>query len=189
MARKRSPASAWFGSDFQRTPIARRGQRLWVTSVERPVQSRGERKPSLSVIELRDLGDPLRVNQGMLESAKEVTNLMRRDLLTLTALHEERLVAAIQGRIYFFDPDLRVHSILEADFVPVALSLDEVSRVYLLADTRQRRVLWVLTPQGQRTAAFVAPVGVQIGSAPPVVGYSHRVYLISDRRLLAIAPD
>ena len=182
-------ASAWFGSDFQRTLIARRGRRLWVTSQERQVQSRGGRKPSLSVVELRDLGDPLLVNQGMLESAKEVTNLMRRDLLTLTALREDRLVAAIQGHIYFFDPDLRVRSILEGDFVPVALSLDEASRVYLVADTRQGRALWVLTPEGQRTSAFTAPAGFQIGSAPPLVGYNHRVYLIGDRRVIAVGPD
>ena len=66
-------------------------------------------------------------------------------------------MAAIQGHIYFFDPDLRVRSILEGDFVPVALSLDEASRVYLVADTRQGRALWGAYAAGPAHFSFHGP--------------------------------
>jgi hypothetical protein len=177
--------TAWFGNNFERTLIARRGRRLWVTSIERPVRTRGEYKPSLSVIELRELAEPQRVNHGVLESAREVANLMRESLLTLAALHDETLVVATENHIYVLDTELRINAIVEGKFRPLAFSLDEGMRIYLLAETSQGRALWILTRDGHRIASFTLPDG-EGRSGPPIIAYSHHVYLASADHLLAV---
>src|SRR5262249_31486100 len=68
--------TAFFGNDFRRTLLTRRGRRMLVVSVERETDPHGNHQPSVSTIEVKDLGEPLKVdNNGFLVGSKRLANL------------------------------------------------------------------------------------------------------------------
>jgi hypothetical protein len=181
--------SAYFGTAFQRTAVARRGQHLTIASVERPVDPHGEHEPNLSVIEVQDLGDPLEVSEtGHLRSAKRVTNLMRPTVLFLTALQNETLAIATRNWIYLADKDLEIRTALQGEFVPIALSLDESMRMYLVVESEEQRRLWAVTPNGEKMV-LPLPAEFQAAAVPPIVGYDHRIYMVSRGDAMAVSQE
>src|SRR5262249_20561773 len=84
------------------------------------------------------------------------------------------------------DAELEVRRALVGRFEPVSLSVDEAGWIYLLADEGDRRALWVVTPEGERTARFELPPPLHTASAPPAVGYNHVAYIPRGARILAV---
>jgi hypothetical protein len=109
--------------------------------------------------------------------------------LGAVALAGRRMVLAMVDRLYFFEPDLKVHRIWDGSFRSFGLSLDEAGNVYLLNSCEQSFRLWKITPEARRT--WVVPLErfrlwpVQ----PPLIGYDHNVYLILRQQILAISQD
>lgn len=181
---------AYFGNDFQRVLLSRRGRRMLIVSVERPVDPHGQHQPNLSVVEVQDLGEPPQTNADrILRSNKRETYLMRKTVLLQAALRDDTLVLATQDRVYLADLNLKIHAVLQAEFTPLAMSLDEAGRIYLIVNERGRPALWVLTPQGERLGSFVFPPDMEVAALPPVVGYDHRAFIIGTDRLLSVNPN
>jgi hypothetical protein len=179
---------AYFGNDFRRSLLERKERRMLIVSIERPTDPHGRLTPNLSVIEVQDLGAPLNINADhILVSAKRQTNLMRDTINLQAALRGETLVLATDQRVYFADLDLKIDSVLQGEFTPLAMSLDEASRVYLLAQTKTEIELWLVTNDGKRLMSYVLPQDMRINPAPPIVGYNHRIYILGADRVLAIS--
>jgi hypothetical protein len=103
------------------------------------------------------------------------------------------------NRILWFSTALRPVGLVTGEFQPIALSVDEGGWVHLLVDelvddpagggqTAGPRALWVLDPQGTRRVRFVLPRPLHEATAPPVIGYGHRIYLQGGGQLLALDP-
>ncbi len=181
---------AYFGNDFRRSLLERKERRMLIVSVERPTDPHGRDKPNLSVIEVHDLGAPLNINADhILVSAKRQTNLMRDTINLHAALRGETLVLATDQRVYFTDLDLKINSVLQGEFTPLSMSLDEASRVYLLAQTKAGIELWLVTNDGKRLMSYVLPQDMRVSTAPPIVSYNHRIYILGTDRVLAISPN
>jgi hypothetical protein len=52
-----------------------------------------------------------------------------------------------------------------------------------------RRVLWIITPRGEHMAEVELPAAMSKLTAPPLIGYDHRVYVVSPARILCVGPD
>jgi len=181
---------AYFGKDFRQTLIERKDHRMLIVSIERPTDPHGGQQPNLSVIEVQDLGAPLKTNADhILISAKRQTNLMRDTINLHAALLGETLVLAADQRVYFTDLDLKINSVLQEEFTPLAMSLDEASRVYLLAQTKAGLELWLITKDGKRLMSSVLPQDMRVNPIPPIVSYNHRTYILGTDRVMAIGPS
>ena len=62
--------------------------------------------------------------------------------------------------------------------VPHALSMDESGRVYLLCTVDHRQQLWIVAPSGEYSSVPM-PGGVSPFHRAPIVGYDHRVHVLS----------
>lgn len=188
--RKVFTTSLAYGDTFWRQFLARSGSRLIILGVEQEAFPHRPTPPNKSVIEVKELADPLRVDpSGQLLSVRDAGNLRAESSKVTMALHAGTLAFAVPDRIYLVDLNLKVGAALEESFEPVVLSLDEAGRVYLIAKRGEQLSLWVITPQGQRVLAYDLPPEFGIPSVPPIVGYDHRIYLTGAGRTLAINPD
>lgn len=182
-------------NDYRRTFLARQGDRMVVTSFMRPTNPHNPVAPAASFAEVYHLGTPLRIEEGMLISSVREAMLSYYEERVLAALQHETLVIALPGRVIRTDLQLNVQNTLEDTFTPLAMSLDEAGRAYLIVEvpgedeTTQHPALWVVAPDGQRLVDVEIPEVPGLAYAPPIVGYDHRVYIPLSDRILALSPE
>lgn len=149
--------------------------------------------PSLDFthLEAQTLGNPLTVDDGVLTSSRRTREVIRHTGVPEplhVAASDVGVVIAVKGVIYLGDRNLTLSKALSGDFVPGALSLDELGRIYLVAWEGARWCLWVLTPNGDRVALVPLPGDESSAVSPPIVGYDHRAYVIVGDTLSAVSP-
>ncbi|MEK7404891.1 MAG: PQQ-binding-like beta-propeller repeat protein [Acidobacteriota bacterium] len=181
-----SPA---YGDIFRRPFLGRAGNRLLLVGVERQIPAMPPRPPTRSLVEFIEFSEPPKVHaNGLLFS---VTRRGRLDLGTaklIAAMRGETFLLAVPGRIYLADISLNVQRAFDAEFEPLLMSLDESGRIYLVVSIgEEQKALWVLSPEGKRLGAFALKPEHQALVAPPIVGYDHRIYLLT--RALVVALD
>ena len=174
-----------FGRNFSRTFIARRGQRLFVISLEM-AQDPHSPEPENSMIETVDLGDPgAQKSFGQPGAPVVSADLMRATRLLVPAMHGDSVIVATQNRIYRMDLELRFQSALTGSFTPRFLSVDETGVIYLLADFKEGTAFAEISDRGGRLNWFVLPSGA-IPSMPPVIGYDHTAYILAGSQIYSI---
>ena len=137
------------------------------------------------VAELASIGTAAQHLSGDVEPAFVDNPLIWDHPTALGALAGDRLVVAQPGHLWRVNvPTLRLDGPLTADFNPVALSVDEGGWAYLVVD--RPRELWVVSPEGKRTARFPLPrplpatrscrpsSGTTIGWSSRAVGWASR---------------
>jgi hypothetical protein len=178
------------GVDWERHYVAWRGQRMIVMSRERPLDPHAHVPELRCMIEVRELGDPLRVGiDGVLESALGQGDLVLRTRVLLAASHEQTIVLATEDRLYALDLDLQIRAAVQGSFSPVAMSLDETCRVHLVCDTPEGPAYWAVDMDGQRTVeARLAP---ELGDDPfsPVIAHDHHVFVLAPHGIVAFDPQ
>jgi hypothetical protein len=102
------------------------------------------------------------------------------------ASQEQTLVIASRNEICLVSLDLELRGVLQADFEPLAMSLDEAGRIYLIVKDKDGMAFWLLTPQGERLMAYRFEAGAQPPLVPPAIGFDHCVYLVGDHCVIAI---
>lgn len=192
-ARRLSDGSpAWtikpaYGDEFVRAFAARRGERFVVLSIEQWLQPPSQYVSDLCVIEVHDLTGIEAGRPGALRLDTQVAMSEIRSPHLLAALHHDYLVLAATDRLYLMGLDLHVIGDLKESFRPVAMSLDEMMRVYLLVQARDRRELWLVTERGELGLRFVLPPPFGEALNPPILGHDHTIYLINENRLLVLS--
>jgi hypothetical protein len=179
-----------YGDTFWRQYLARSGNHLLIASIEIEAFPHRPTPPNRSVIEVKELTEPLRVDpSGALLSVRDVGHLRAESSKIAVAMHGGTVAFAVPNRVYIADLNLKVSTALEDSFEPVMMSLDEGGRIYLLARRGEAISLWIVTPQGHRLGAYDLPGDFGTPTVPPIVGYDHRVYLMGAGRALAVNPD
>ena len=178
----------YFGLEFERVFLAVRGERLVVVSVEGPLHLRSGHAPELAILEVHDLSRLDGAEAGALVLDTRIAESLVRSPRLLAALQGDHLVLAAPGRLFLADLALRVRGELAAEMVPVAMSLDEAGRLYLLVEAKGRRELWLVTEQGELGLAISLPPRFQAAFSPPAIGYGHAIHLIAADRILAVSP-
>ncbi len=177
--------------DYRRTFLDRQGDRMVAASFKRPTNPHDPVPPRISVVEIYDLGNPPRVTEGVLLSAVRRAVLYYEVETLLAAVQNGTLVLALPNRIVRTDLDLTIQDEFEGPFTPLAMSLDETGRAYLVVRIEEeeggvRHALWVVTPEGDRVIDVEVP---EAAYGPPVVGYDHRVYLAAGDSIRAFEAD
>jgi hypothetical protein len=111
----------------------------------------------------------------------------RKETFNSAATTGGRLVLAGADRVYFFGQDLRLHNLWTGSFRSFFMSLDEAGGVYLVVGPTVR--MWKLTPEARRAWEVSLPQSAIWPVQPPIVGYDHTVYLVSEKQILAISWD
>ena len=184
--------SACLGKGFQRTLVSKYDRRVVILSSELPVMSGdNERDPEYTFVEAQELRDPPRTDEdNVLTSARTVSTLTSRTMPLLTAARDGGLVIAVPDHVFLIDENMRITADLQSEFTPLAMSLDEAGRIYLIVHTEEEKnALWVLTPDGERVVDTAVPMMDNNTYTPPMVGYDHRVYIMLGDRILAINPE
>ena len=159
--------------------LARRGDRLAFVALERALDPHGHHVPDTSRVEVLDIGGPVQMDALELLRIRSSPGEIQFPMAhLLAALAGDTLVCAAPGRIYRVDLDLNIVVALEGDFAPLAMSLDEAGRIYLVVATPERRELWLLTPEGERIYAAALPKTAADPICPPIVGHDHTAYLL-----------
>ena len=178
----------YYGSDFARTFIARRGRYLFTVSTERPTDPHGP-APERSILEITDLVTPSAPRSYDQPGGPVVVgDLIRSTSVLLAAVQADNIYVATHNRIYQIDLGLKFHAAISGKFTPLAISLDEGGHICLLAETQAGHELWVLNSAGERYYSFRLPPNLAT-TYPPIIGYDHVVYLIAGEHVLAVDTD
>ena len=97
-------------------------------------------------------------------------------------------VIAVPGGVALPDTDSNLTSVITAEFTrPLQLSVDLAGRIHLfVSQPGGEFAYWLLSPQGERLATLPWSRADGPLVMPPVVGYDHRPYLISQRVIRAL---
>ena len=166
-----APGSAW---PF----LARRGNLIFNLAVELPQPWKNE-PPNQAIFQHLDLPEALeRDDTKIVMNLTGAGALYLRTATVKVAISGERVVLGLPGRLLLSPIDLHPTAALDGDFMPQALSLDELGRIHVVVSSGDQTALWVLTPSGQRSAkvTFKPEYGAPFGQ--PIIGYDHRIFLI-----------
>jgi hypothetical protein len=176
----------FFGDDFRRDFIDRRGTRMIIVSVERPRSNHSKVPANQSVIEIQDLSRSEEIAEsGRLKSAEQVEFLKRKTVRLLAAMHEDTLALATDNSLSLANSNLGLEREFTGAFQPLWLSMDELSRCYLIVRIGNDLALWVVTREGERVVNISLPKEFE-PIAPPVVARDHTTYIIGGDRLMAV---
>ncbi len=179
-----------FGDAFSRVFLARKGRRVAIAGFERQLDPHRNKKPERSNLEVVDLGDPPKADDlGFLSTMSQVGSLRFPEPRMVAAASNDVIVTARTDYLYVMDWNLAVRAVLESGFTPVAISLDEAGRIYLLSQTGRRYSLTLLKQNGARIYSYDLTDGIVPMPVPPIIGHDHTVYLLSSARISAIGEN
>lgn len=175
------------GDVFGRPFFARRGARMIEVGVEREAFPHRPSPPNRSFLEFFDLGEPPSRNSvGIVDNLTAGALLHVETASLVAAMSRDAVVFAVPGRVYHSSTDLHPKIALEGSFKPLALSVEASGRAHLVVEVEGRKELWVVEPDGRRPVAVPYP-GDAV--APPMIGYDHRIYVVTPSRITAFEPD
>lgn len=180
-----------FGDLFSKPLLAQIGNRVIVASVEQEGLPHRPHPPSLSAVELIQIGQPLTVlADKLLTSVEHAEKLLISNPRMVIAFGGPAIVLAIPNRIVRLGPDLKVLAAFDGSFEPRRISVDETGRAYLLVDDENRAgALWVVSDDGKRLVATPLAENIGLLLAPPIVGLDHQIFVVGDNVLIAFSPS
>jgi outer membrane protein assembly factor BamB len=175
----------------QRTTLARLpGGRLLVAGHAIPTGPHHQPDPSCGLA-IKHLGDGKDID-GVTRFLK---GTRREGVLNLklgavrAAVRGEEVVFAVAGGLFVADARLDVSAGRSGAFTPLHLSLSE-DRIHLVVmDDSAVQGYWLLSASGDLLASLDWPFAEGAIAAPPLVGYDHTVYLVSDQEVRAVGAD
>ncbi|MCK6556315.1 hypothetical protein L6Q96_17305 [Candidatus Binatia bacterium] len=163
--------------------------RLVAMANQLPMMSHQLRRPDTSVVQLIELGSPLVVDEfKLLQSLTRFEALQIRDPELRFAAAGDLIAAAGRNLLLFLSTNLELKAAYIAEFQPVLMSMDEAGWVYPIVQTADGRALWVVTPEGKRVLRIALPGDAGNLVQPPVVGYDHRIYLLTKEAVTVYSP-
>jgi hypothetical protein len=170
--------------------IVRDGARLIAFGNELPVPSHRPEPPRESIIQLMELAQPLKVDQyKLLQSLKRFESLHVLDPKLIAAVSGSTIHAAGSNLILQVSTSLEIQAAYSGDFQPLLVSLDEAGWMYLFAQVKERKSVMVLTPDGREVLAIPLSHEDENLELPPLVGYDHRIYLVTSEHVIAHSQD
>jgi hypothetical protein len=171
---------------YGRSFLSRQGDRFFVASVELPRDPHLKYQPTKTVVELHNLEDTSRVDDlGRLIDPTQQSAALFESVDSQVALSATGIVVAIPNEIYMSDMGLNWFRMLKGEFKPVAMSLDELGRIHLIAQVGEARHLRIITPDGEQLVDARLPAPLDQADTPPIIGYDHRVYLVTPQHIAA----
>ncbi len=178
------------GGGYSRTLLWRNGGELGLHGFQLQQMTHGAvPPPDTTLLEVVDLGDPIvKDDFSFVTSSRSIAGMTSHALPFLVAVGGNDVVMAAPGHVYGADARLKIIDDLADDFVPVALSLDEVGLVHLTVQANGKPALWILDiAAGERHVS--APLPGEPTGVPPLVGWDHRAFVLLQTGVVALEPD
>lgn len=169
--------------------FVRRGPRFLIASWEQDLNPHGRVVPSNGNLEVREFGDPVPVKGEFADGTRQLAVEDFTAPRLFAAANGARVAVALRDEVLFTDVRLSEKSRYAGDFEPVALSLDETGRVYLLVKTGGQTALWSVTTAGEKKYETALPADAAIAERPPAVALDHRAFVHSATTVYCIQPD
>lgn len=179
-----------FASQFHRTYMTRLpGNRLAVAGTHRD-DNPHRPPPELSGMEVWNFLDNAADGVKILVNSDREGVLVHQSLAFLVVRTPGGFAIAVPDGVYGADEALELTGCMEGPFTPCLLSADETGRLYLVVDTVDGQSLWVLTSDGTRLIAHAQPIETEGRIVlPPIVGYDHRIYLLTATMARCLDPS
>ena len=171
--------------------LAARGNRMFILGGEGAGNPEADPHPATHfALQAVDLVPPFDVSgAGNLRSARSpgaLTVEFSGDVLG--ALDHDAAVLAWRDHVLTVGLDLGARRLLSGSFVPRSISVGEAGRVYLVVRTSEGPRLWMLNAEGQQVFSARLPDDAADTLVPPVVAGDHRVFVVTDTRIVAFSP-
>ena len=184
----------YLGKGFERSVIFSNGNKIVNFGFELPVMTHNSpiKIPEMNILEEIKIGSSTEIDEdGVLNTSVENNNLLIKSDKINFALHDSTVVFAIPNQIYFLAPDLEVIKELTGDFIPLAMSLDEKMRIYLIADieieNRFQTEFWIVDPEGNLICRTEIPSIEYNFLTPPAIDITHTVYIPYKNKIIAVS--
>lgn len=170
--------------------IARRGAALIAVGTELARNPHSTQVPTASLLQRIGLGDPIRADaSGLIQSVTDDTVLHIDRQPLVAAMSGDTVVVAVPGHLLHVKETLEVAAVFaDARINPVSLSVDEALRSYVVVDTGHAspRALWVIDAEGGVPFHVPLPADMKGAVLPPLVARDHRVFVVSNERVVAL---
>ena len=154
-------------------------------SIDAPPHS----SPRAEVLSLR-VRDYARIKNGVLYGLEPLAGITRSDDADVrAAAGRTGPVVATSAGVLWCDWQLRpLHETLVSG-IPLAISVDDQERAYVLVSAGFETRLRIIPPGGQPIVDLALPSNAYNASGPPIIASTGQVYLTPPHALLAISPD
>jgi len=177
-----------FGAPFARPLVFRAGKRVYVGGYETQRFSHKPVKANTALMEYKEIGQPLKIEGELLTSIARQETLLIGARMLMAAAHGDTIHLAIPSHLIAADLDFNVNSIGHEGFEPKFFSVDEQGTRYLVVMSGSQLELWAVNAEGLKTLIFPIPDEMQSVASPPIIGWDHRIYLLSSAMLAALNP-
>ncbi|BDC52148.1 hypothetical protein F183_A44630 [Bryobacterales bacterium F-183] len=172
--------------------VHRSGKVLMIAGVEQPMMSPRPRRPERSLFQAVRIASPIQLSPyKLLLSLEQQRDMVFKEANMLPVGSGEVLWAAMPNLLVRTSPAQTVDGAWTDTFRPLAVSVDEMGWLYLVAEcgAQNQRELWIVTTEGVRVSRSAVPPAFWETKVPPAVGYDHRVYLRAAQDIAAFAPS
>ena len=179
-----------YGNNFMHPFVLPYSHFLLSTGIERQRNPHGS-TPQTSNLQLMDLGEHPEVDSGqILRSFRTLRTIRRKTKAIDAAANLTTLVISTDDGVYFSSTELKLQKTLSGSFEPMAMSLDEMGNVYMIAHRSHRgHALLGITPGGELFCDVELPGSFGSTIVPPIVGFDHTLYVLFADRIQALQLD
>ncbi len=179
-----------FSTGYSRPAFFRKERLLDILSVEENENPHGNVTLRSSVIEAVDIGEPETIDDnGYLLSAHRLKDIQVNSTEVNAVFSDNLAVVAAPDQIIITGAELKIARIIKGEFKPVAMSMDESGRIYIVASLAgsvgKKNALWVIDSSGSKLADIELPGGAESFN-PPLLGYGLKLYVTSDKHIYSI---
>ncbi len=178
-----------YGTKYLRSFITRIDNTFYVVSNEQIMDAHSSEKPEITYIESQKLSGSIDVDElKILTNAARLKLEKRMSGEVITAAGNEKLFIAYKNTIEVLDAGLNSLASLKENFIPLAMSIDETSNIYLiLLDEENKNSLWVINSKFEKIFEYKLKPAEKY--TPPCIGYDGIIYLSIGRDILLLSVE
>jgi len=185
--------NAKFGSSMAHALIYTLGEKVFFAGSKLPVPGvQSDSQDLFSILERADIPSGDKSSRDLLleDEIKSKPKPVLFDSPHICAVgFEDNVIVAEENRILFFDTSLQVVNLIKGEFKPVALSVDEMCRMHMIVSVEGKSELWIVNREGGKECTIPLFKPFDKVEIPPIIGFDHTVYLITQNHILAACPD
>ena len=171
----------------------RSGKRIIAAGVEQP-RLAPKPRPTEALFQVTEVATPLKLSPyKVLLSMDYHQDLVFRAPNMIPVASGDILWAVLPDLLIRTSPAQNIEGAWSGSFRAISASADETGWLHMVvasgATGNGDRELWIVTPQGRRTAHAKVPPACRESKYPPAIGYDHRVYLVGSQSVAAFSPD
>lgn len=178
-----------YGTKYLRSFITRKDNSFLVVSNEQIMDAHSSEKPEITYIESQSLSGRIETDDlKILTNAARLKLEKRNSGEAISASVNEKLFIAYENMVEVFDFGLNTVASFKGNFIPLAISTDEISNIYLIVrDGKNINSLWIINSKFEKVFDYSLNHADKYN--PPCIGFDGTVYLTIGKEILLLSAD